>query len=1389
MWPVACKLGSPALVILVAALASALVHRAKEETSSISISPRVGLVRLPVESNALLKCLISSQNKLDKPGQVHWSRLMYDENVYEQLESSSSLDLEPPRGQQQQQQELPVSRSSSNLVSSSSQQASDELLPDGALNRQQQLRDFLARSRQETHQISDLLLEASLSISPVRASDNASYFCTLGFKEARIDLVALSRPVVRLERVQPAKDSRSALIYWQILGDGNTPIKRTLLMLKNDTWPIQMARPRLGSTNTALSGHLVTDSEHNQWQRIDIEADGAQTQVESLEAPAGDVDVTAAAWPTSSASLQAVSAHSSQRPTLIRLPRNQRAFRVNHLLPGVTYSFRLAAINDMGQSEWSYLSATMPNEIPAQISEIYLLSRTNETLSFGWRRPSFDTAKTTRYEMQLFDLNRTLTQDANNLINSSSPNSRINYMYIFVKLNPATDYHFHVRACSRAGCSAFSSPKLLATTLDGEPDEPLDVELSCGTETNPNQALVSWSPPGAPRGLLLNYTVEIEGHARFMNKMGLWQEERWKSQLQTSDNHTLNIASDVDWLKPNSNYSARVCANNRSPRCGRFSQQNARSLCTTMPELPADELSATFRLVRKNPDDNHELLSLNLPLVSMRNGSIDCLQVILVRLPKSYLGDRSSRGESLADYLPSNPSEIKLNPGGTISNDSTGNLSKDQERAIAYLADEYDLGAWASNRSSNLFDDSSNELNTSTSSIELFLGDGRLKQLCRSIIRTDAKPIDLALHAQTYYTGFIGLLLMNPANNSSQMIAKYSNYFTPIKTSDLVLEFDSPESLELDGSTNLKDNFKQWLAGELKFIELTRRLQAGLNPSFNRIYNTTASLVSKGLHLKDIGSFIEASSPMLQLLEIATIVLVLSLLILLIIYLFTLPASKKRQHKQKKAIRTEKSNVDERQPVQQVHLSRVDLDPQLDGNIAHQHHQLNGTLATETQSFQVQQVDYGNMEMTDKEQTHLIHDLHQPHYCATMRRHAQEDQGSKQQLEYQHYGTMRLRHSDMVLFHAEHFRDPIPIDQFRKVLEYRIKNKLLREEYEQLPLPQFKNPNTIDTLLDGPFSAVMALEPQLVISRNNGSVSALISGNDQINANILTFNSDVYNEKPSMISGSETVKSERKYICAKSPLDADSVWDFWRLVYEQDVGSIIMLSQVEDPNSQEIRCAQYWPTCDNEETTILSPCNEYVQQSSTLPAKFKIRQETLNTNGHDDEFRIRKLTLLVMATRPDEDERQEDQQQPEDEEELVIVERSILHLQYLCWNTGSFKNQSKLVRFIEYANRRHGNAPMLVHCFSGFGRSGVFIAMSQVIEELKVGLRLALMYRKAPACQKMPELNLFRLVSSLRSQRPMLISPFRFYELFYQLTANCIPSFSRDQELSYISLQ
>lgn len=70
------------------------------------------------------------------------------------------------------------------------------------------------------------------------------------------------------------------------------------------------------------------------------------------------------------------------------------------------------------------------------------------------------------------------------------------------------------------------------------------------------------------------------------------------------------------------------------------------------------------------------------------------------------------------------------------------------------------------------------------------------------------------------------------------------------------------------------------------------------------------------------------------------------------------------------------------------------------------------------------------------------------------------------------------------------------------------------------------------------------------------SVNGLI-GSDYINANFVIG-----------------YKERKKFICAQGPMDS-TVNDFWRMVYEQHLEIIIMLTNLEEYN--KTKCAKYWP--------------------------------------------------------------------------------------------------------------------------------------------------------------------------------------------------------------------
>jgi len=187
---------------------------------------------------------------------------------------------------------------------------------------------------------------------------------------------------------------------------------------------------------------------------------------------------------------------------------------VDSLTPGALYGFRLAAKNEVGTSEWSYMNISVPPDVPSVITQLHLLSKSDTSLLFGWRRPQYDNGGTIfQYQMSLKDnsseviLNQTLD------INQNLVQSRNNYMYMFPNLQPGSHYSFQVRACSNIGCSEQWSSVLDAVTQDGHSDPPLNIRFECVFDFRllQNNATITWQPPTNPRGSIIGYNISLEG--------------------------------------------------------------------------------------------------------------------------------------------------------------------------------------------------------------------------------------------------------------------------------------------------------------------------------------------------------------------------------------------------------------------------------------------------------------------------------------------------------------------------------------------------------------------------------------------------------------------------------------------------------------------------------------------------------------------------------------------------------------------------------------------------------------------------------------------------------------------------------------------------------------
>lgn len=149
--------------------------------------------------------------------------------------------------------------------------------------------------------------------------------------------------------------------------------------------------------------------------------------------------------------------------------------------------------------------------------------------------------------------------------------------------------------------------------------------------------------------------------------------------------------------------------------------------------------------------------------------------------------------------------------------------------------------------------------------------------------------------------------------------------------------------------------------------------------------------------------------------------------------------------------------------------------------------------------------------------------------------------------------------------------------------------------------------------------------------------------------------------------------SERDFICTQGPL-RNTIADFWRMVWEQNVRIIVMLTALRQKDM--VLCDQYWPL---DQGTICHGTIYLTTVSRKQGPHFFITSIKLRQRGGSSE---RIVTHYHMPTWPD---------------------------------RGVPKDPASLCGFTELV-RQHLDAiprlgPAVVHCSAGVGRSGTFVAL------------------------------------------------------------------------------
>ncbi|KAF6714483.1 Receptor-type tyrosine-protein phosphatase beta [Oryzias melastigma] len=155
----------------------------------------------------------------------------------------------------------------------------------------------------------------------------------------------------------------------------------------------------------------------------------------------------------------------------------------------------------------------------------------------------------------------------------------------------------------------------------------------------------------------------------------------------------------------------------------------------------------------------------------------------------------------------------------------------------------------------------------------------------------------------------------------------------------------------------------------------------------------------------------------------------------------------------------------------------------------------------------------------------------------------------------------------------------------------------------------------------------------------------------------------------------------REYIATQGPLPGTKD-DFWRMVWEHNVFNIVMVTQCVEKG--RVKCDQYWPA--DREPLYYGDLVIQMLSESVLP-----------------EWTIREFKVTSESS--------------------CSYPRMVRHFHYTVWpDHGVPETTQSLIQFVrtvrDYVDRSPSTGATVVHCSAGVGRTGTFIALDRVLQQL-----------------------------------------------------------------------
>ncbi|XP_026206995.1 receptor-type tyrosine-protein phosphatase H isoform X7 [Anabas testudineus] len=207
--------------------------------------------------------------------------------------------------------------------------------------------------------------------------------------------------------------------------------------------------------------------------------------------------------------------------------------------------------------------------------------------------------------------------------------------------------------------------------------------------------------------------------------------------------------------------------------------------------------------------------------------------------------------------------------------------------------------------------------------------------------------------------------------------------------------------------------------------------------------------------------------------------------------------------------------------------------------------------------------------------------------------------------------------------------------------------------------------------------------------------------------------------------------SNREYIATQGPLPS-TVNDFWRMIWEQTVGGVVMVTNCTEGG--RTKCERYWP-------------------ANSTPCLYGNLLVTMTSEQQDPNWTLRDFNVKHRNT---------------------SEQRTVKHFHFTSWPDHGVPQCTEVLMQFRGLVRRHiererTGAPTVVHCSAGVGRTGTIIALDVLLQQL----------------EKKGEVDINGFVHKMRLNRPHMVQTESQYVFLHQCIMDILQPDEKTDEHIY----